>query len=195
MANIYILLDRSQSMINQWAEAIGAINGYVEELTPETRVFLAVFDSIGYDVLRNTTAQIWQPISPTEVMPRGGTPLYDASARIMHRAFDDNAEKTVLVTMTDGDENNSKKYTHSDIKLLSQQFAAKGWQEVFLGANFKNVDIVASSRGLAESKYMNMSTLNFVSTMKGFAGSTVAYASGTSDSIDFTAAAKADAVK
>jgi hypothetical protein len=194
-SGVYMLIDRSGSMTNQWKEVIGSINTYVENLQPETELFIAVFDSNGYDVVRRGTVAGFTKVSSEEFAPRGGTPLLDASARIMYRAFDDNHDKTILVIMTDGEENSSQKYKLSDVKYLTAQMEAKDWQVLFLGANFDNVREQATSYGLQGSKFMNMTTANFNDSMVAVAGASASYTSGLARSVDFSDADKAAAVK
>lgn len=193
---IYILLDRSQSMVSQWAEAVAAVNTYVEHIEDKTaKLFISVFDTQGYDVVRNTTVGHFSPIQPTEFGPRSGTPLLDAAARIMYRAFDDGHEKTILIIMTDGEENSSQKFKLSDVKYLIAQMERKEWQVLFLGANFDNVSEQATSVGLAGSKFMNMTTQNYTSSMIGLASNTSFYAAGTARGIDISDQDKAEAVR
>ena len=190
--NVYILLDRSGSMQNLWSEAIGSINAYVEKLPKETDVYMAVFDN-DYDVVRQSKAGSWKPINNDEVSPRGMTALYDASARIMQRAIDDNAEKTIIVVMTDGEENSSRNFKHADIKNLVAKVDAKKWELIFLGANFDKVATVAQSYGRGFDKFTNISAdnlRNFAATT--LATSSVAYATGAA--MSFTDADKAAAV-
>lgn len=175
--NVYILLDRSGSMSNLWSEAIGSINAYVEKLPKETDVYMAVFDN-EYDVIRQSKAGSWKPVTNEDASPRGMTALYDASARILQRAIDDNSEKTVVVVMTDGEENSSRNYKHSDIKDLVSKVDAKKWELIFLGANFDKVGAVAASYGRTNDKFVNMSEKGMRNFMSGtLASSTVAYAS------------------
>lgn len=185
--NVYILLDRSGSMANLWDEAVGSINAYVEKLPKKTKVHMAVFDN-EYKVIRNTTAGEWKDVSDKDATPRGMTALFDASARIMQRAIDDNAEKTVVVVMTDGEENCSKNFKQSDVKALVSYLDEKKWEIVFLGANFDKVGEVAMSYGKGFDKFADMKSGN----MRGFmstnlAAATSAYVSGTSASINFSA--------
>jgi hypothetical protein len=154
--NVYILLDRSGSMETMWDEALGSINGYVAELPEKTNVFLAVFDT-DYNVIRNTAAKKWKPISREDATPRGGTRLFDSAARIMYRALDDNAEKTVIVVMTDGFENSSLNFKQSDVKTLSKTMEAKKWELLFLGANFDKVgDVAINNFGVASGKFADV---------------------------------------
>jgi uncharacterized protein YegL len=149
---IFILLDRSGSMNSMWNEALGGINGYIKKFQhdkaylDDTDVMLAVFDSVGYDVIRNTTANEWKDVTVEEVQPRGGTPLLDASARIMHNMIDSGAKRAILVVVTDGDENQSTKYKKSDVIALTKHVTEKlDYEMVFLGANFDKVAEVAQT--------------------------------------------------
>jgi hypothetical protein len=139
-----------------WDEALGSINGYVKELPEKTNVFLAVFDT-DYNVIRNTTAKKWLPLSRDDATPRGGTRLFDSAARIMYRALDDNAEKTVIVVMTDGFENASLNFKQSDVKALSKTMDAKKWELLFLGANFDKVgDVAVNNFGVGAGKFADV---------------------------------------
>ena len=184
--NVYILLDRSASMQSQWAEALSSINAYVKELPKNTDVFLAAFDH-DYVVVRNSSVKHWEPVSSTEIQPRGNTRLFDAAARIMQRAIDDNAEKTIVVVMTDGEENSSLNYKQADVKALANVLDSKKWELVFLGANFDKVgDVAMNNFGRSSNKFYNMTSGNFGSSMtQTLATASAAYAT-TGQSINFT---------
>ena len=168
--NVYILLDRSGSMSGMWEEALGSINGYVKALKAETKVFLAVFDN-EYKVIRNTTAGEWEDLTDEDATPRGSTRLFDSAARIMYRAIDDNAKKTVVVVMTDGEENASLNFKQSDVKNLASVFEKKKWELIFLGADFDRVgDVATQNFGVAANKYTNVKPGN----MRGYMTSTLA---------------------
>jgi len=178
--NVYILLDRSGSMRSMWDEAIGSINGYVKALSPDTNVFLATFDT-DYTVLRSTKVGYWEDVSSTEIEPRGNTRLFDSAARIMHRAIDDGAEKTVVVVMTDGEENSSQNFKQADVKALAKVLENKNWELIFLGANFDKVGDVAKNFGVGFDKFTNITNGNMREYMgTTLAASTQAYASGKS---------------
>ena len=192
--NVYLLLDRSGSMQTLWTEAIGSINGYVSNLPKDTNVTLAVFDSISYDLIRNTKAKSWEEVSAEEVSPRGSTPLYDSAARLLWRAFDDNPKRAAFVVMTDGEENHSKNFNQSSVKQLIQQAEAKDWQVIFLGANFEKVGDQAQRVGLQTDKFMNISAANLRGSMNDLAVYTTSYAT-TGASINLSDADKMKAVK
>ena len=111
------------------------------------------------DVRDKQSIVYWDPIGVDEIKPRGMTPLYDAAANVMHRALDANAKRTVIVVMTDGDENSSREYTQQKIKDLTERCTAKEWEVLFLGANF-DVKTYTSNAGLKKTKMRNFDPTN-----------------------------------
>jgi uncharacterized protein with von Willebrand factor type A (vWA) domain len=190
--NVYILLDRSGSMATLWNEAIGSINGYIEKLKKTDKVHLAVFDN-EYTVIRDVKVKDWEDVTSEEVQPRGTTALYDSCGKIMTQAEEDDANKTVLVVMTDGYENCSKEYTQAAIKARVKQFEDKKWEVVFLGANFDAVESVSGSLGVMAGKTMNINAGMLRSSMDSLSAYTTAYAT-TGATINFTAEDKMRAV-
>lgn len=178
--NVYFLLDRSGSMENIWDEALGSINGYVDGLPVTTKITLAAFDNLSYDIVSETTAKLWKNITRADIDPRGGTPLYDSAARMMQRALEDNPEKAIFVVMTDGEENSSRNFTQADVKNLVSQLTAKKWEVIFLGANFDKVGVIASGFGVKDvGKFMNIKKGSLSGAMRGFAEASTAYASAS----------------
>lgn len=193
--NAYILLDRSGSMESQWTEALGAINGYVEELPAKAKVMLAVFDTNGYDVIRSTTAKDWKKVTREDAAPRGGTPLFDASMRMMQRIEEDRPDRAVFVVMTDGEENSSQKFRQNEVKAMADKLRQKDYELLFLGANFDKVGDTASIYGSGSAKWMNMTTQNMGDAMRGLGMTTSAYMTGAVGAINLTDADKANATK
>jgi hypothetical protein len=189
MSNVYITVNRTQ-----WKEALGSINGYVEELPGKTRVLLAVFDTVGYDVIRSTTAKDWKPVTNEDAMPRGGTPLFDSSMRMMQRIEEDKPERAVFVVMTDGEENNSQKYRQHEVKAMADKLRAKNYEILFLGANFDKVGDTAAVYGAGQAKWINMTPQNMGDAMRGLSMTTANYMA-TGAAMNFTADDKANATK
>lgn len=184
--SVYILLDRSGSMTTMWDEALKSINLYVKKLDGPTNVVLATFDSESYDVLRDTKVDSWRTVSIADALPRAMTPLYDACGKLLDRMFDDDPESGVLVVMTDGYENSSKEYTKETIESrLASAKTDKGWQVVFLGANFRDITSVSTSLGIAPSQSLNITGGNMGDTMAVLASYTRAYTT-TKSNISFT---------
>lgn len=201
MQHDFILLDRSGSMTTLWKEAIGSINGYVKKLAEEkvdTGVTLVTFDLAGpgmsFDILRDRiTPATWRDVDIKESEPRGSTPLNDATAKIVHMAKAGNYDKVAIIVMTDGHENSSREYTVQQVKQLLDTCRAKGWQVIFLGANFDNAQ-QAASYGTAAGQTISASAANLAGTMSNMATARSSYAS-TGQAMEFTDDEKKKAAK
>jgi uncharacterized protein YegL len=163
----YILLDRSGSMQSLWVEALSSVNSFAKELANkkdgpavDSHITLAVFDSqegLQFDVLRRKQPALhWENVTDKDAISRGMTPLLDAMARIIALAEADNPDKAVIVMMTDGAENASREVKREGIKAALDRVKAKGWEVVFLGANFDNISD-AGSVGVDRGQQMAMS--------------------------------------
>lgn len=157
----YILLDRTGSMQSIWDEALGSVNAYVKGLAEgDGYATLAVFDAhngLQFDVLRaGVPVQTWKDVTTQEASPRGMTPLFDAIGRIIARAESEAPEKAVIVIMTDGEENSSREMKKDDVKAALERCEKKGWQVVFLGAEFAKFND-ADAVGIAGGQQVAMS--------------------------------------
>ena len=123
---------------------------------------------------RKQPALHWEPVTDKDASPRGMTPLLDALIRIIALADADNPQKAVIVVMTDGQENASKEVTHAGVKAALERVKAKGWEVIFLGANFDNISD-ASSVGVAAGKQMAMSAGTMNMSMERLAKKSRAY--------------------
>ena len=181
----YILLDRSGSMQSLWVEALSSVNAFAKELANKTdgpsvdsHVTLAVFDSqesLQFDTLRRKQPALhWENVTDKDASPRGMTPLLDAMVRIISLAEGDNPDKAVIVVMTDGQENASREVTREGVKAALDRVKAKGWEVVFLGANFDNI-ADASSVGVGGGKQMAMSVGTMNESMSRLARKSRAY--------------------
>lgn len=178
----YILLDRSGSMASRWAETIGAIGIYADGLKDmkKATLTLAVFDSSTQteyrEVLKDKPVKEWAGV-PVDVTPRGGTPLFDAVSRIVSQIKSDDPKKATLVVVTDGQENSSKEITREQAKALLDEMRGKGYDVVFIGADFDNFS-QASGLGNAAGSTISMTAGNYASAMGSMAMRTAAYNAG-----------------
>lgn len=193
--NSYILLDRTGSMSGIWDEALGSVNAYVDSVVEPDEgpqvindITFAVFDAqegFQFDILReNVSGENWMQVTSDEVNPRGMTPLFDAIGRIMSVAEADAPEKAVIVIMTDGKENASQEYTKEQAKAALDRAEKRGWQVVFLGAEFANF-ADADSVGVSRSKQMAVSKDQLGVTMENLAKKNRGYAQEIAPSVDF----------
>lgn len=205
----YILLDRTGSMEPMWTEALSSVNAYADGLASldggprvDADITLAAFDAqdgLQFDVLRDgVDAEDWRKVTNREVTPRGMTPLYDAIGRIVSLAEKDHPEKAVIVIMTDGEENSSTEMTKKSAKAALDRVRDKGWEVVFLGAEFSNFDD-AEGVGQTASRNMAVSKEQLSDSMNRLAQKSKDYAAGAAPSVEWNAedraAAKEDEVK
>jgi hypothetical protein len=194
----YILLDRTGSMSGIWDEALTSVNAYARAVGEEregeaegdlrTEVTLAVFDHQGglqYDILRRQAdADHWQDVTSDEASPRGMTPLFDAIGRTISMAEEDNPERAVIVIMTDGHENASQEFTKDTARAALDRAKAKGWEVIFLGADFGQFSD-AEGVGVAASKSMGMSAGTMQESMSRLAFKARSYGTGEEAEVNF----------
>jgi hypothetical protein len=197
----YILLDRTGSMSDIWEEALTSVNAYADSFAADapgaeiaggdikTAVTLAVFDhqdGLQFDVLRDKVdSSKWTKVSDADAMPRGMTPLYDAIGRIVSRAEADAPEKAVIVIMTDGMENSSTELTNQGAKAALDRARARGWEVVFLGAEFASFGD-AEAVGMSASKTMAVGEGQMSGSMNDLAQKARAYGKGAAPAVEFT---------
>lgn len=204
----YILLDRSGSMQPLWVEALSSVNAYAKELANrsdgdavDAHITLALFDGqdgLDFNVIRKAQPALhWDAVSDKDATPRGMTPLLDAMVRLIALAESDNPQKAVIVVMTDGEENASREASRVGVKTALDRIKARGWEVVFLGANFDNI-ADAGAVGVQAAKQMAMSAGTMNESMARLAKKSRAYAA-RSQSVEFDsedrAAAKEATIK
>jgi Mg-chelatase subunit ChlD len=146
--HIHILLDRSGSMASIADDVIGGFNTFLKEQQangPDARLTLVQFDSQDAQdvILSGSPIMDAKPLNSTIYRPRGGTPLLDATGRLIERAMLEEQirsqnrlpqEDIVFVSITDGEENQSREYTLEQVRNLIAEREAAGWTFVFLSA-------------------------------------------------------------
>lgn len=175
---IVVVLDRSGSMGSVQAATIEGINSFIEgqKTSPgQARMTLIQFDD-AYEV-----NYVDRPITEVPSLnfdtykPRGMTALLDAMGRSIDELGErlaalpesERPSKVVVVIQTDGQENHSTKFTHSEVsEKIKHQKEKYGWEFIFLGAN-QDAIATASTFNIANAVTYNA---NNVSTRKVFSG-------------------------
>jgi uncharacterized protein with von Willebrand factor type A (vWA) domain len=190
--SVFVALDRSGSMSGEkWTNAVDSLNEYVKGLQKEEvsgDITVLAFDSDGMyggnssirlsPLAESADIAYFKRIDPTVLYPAGGTPLYDAAGHVMNLALEKNSKRSVVVILTDGEENTSKEYTQEKIKEKVKVLEGKKWEVIFLGANF-DVTKYTHAAGLAGTKMRNFDLNNQVQRTAMYADltkSTAAYA-------------------
>ncbi|MBY9066425.1 VWA domain-containing protein [Hyphomonas sp. WL0036] len=204
----YILLDRTGSMSNIWDEALSSVNAYADSFAEDapgaeiagddikTAVTVAVFDyqdGMQFDILRDKVVpKNWKEVTDDEANPRGMTPLFDAIGKMVARAEADNPEKAVIVIMTDGLENSSREFTRDGAKAALERAEKRGWEVIFLGAEFASFGD-AESVGVTASQTMAVGQGRMKDSMDTLAQKARAYGKGAAPSVEFNAEDRAAA--
>jgi hypothetical protein len=157
---VAIVLDESGSMGSIRTEVIGAFNQQVETIKAnssdmETLVSLVTFNSdVDKPKLWNQPDSSLKEISERDYQPRGMTALNDAIAMTIEKLQlvedkDDPTTSFLMIVITDGEENNSKRfpgmYNQSIGKMIKAVQDTDKWTVTFMGAN-QNIE--QASRGL-----------------------------------------------
>lgn len=201
---VTFLLDRSGSMGDIRAETIEGFNTYLSGLQAEKhadiRFTFLTFDSQSLDKLYVATPVAEVPLLTfATFIPRGGTPLIDASYSTIKAveeavAREEKKPRVVVCIQTDGEENQSQAHTWADLSALVKAKQEEGWQFNFLGAGidaYKQAALTGISASGTMSYGVGMAETQ--SAFRSYASNTVNYSSGMAASMDFVDDQKAAA--
>jgi Mg-chelatase subunit ChlD len=146
--HLYVLLDRSGSMASMASDVVGGYNRLLAEQQADgadARLTLVQFDSQDPHEVVVDAVPIREvlPMTAATFQPRGGTPLLDATGRMIAKAASHAEhrrllglppERIIVVTITDGEENQSRELTLQQVRKLVTARQEEGWVFVFLGA-------------------------------------------------------------
>ena len=141
--HLIILLDRSSSMYETAPLTLQMLNEaqeqYKQTLPPGSHYTLATFssqkDPLLTFVFSHQLLSTVPQIQPDQYQPEGCTALYDALFKLIAE-FENGNEKTILLIITDGQENDSRHHTRQEIfDKINKLRVERGWEFVFMGAN------------------------------------------------------------
>lgn len=142
---ILVALDSSGSMQNIAKDMEGGLQTYLDNQKKqpgECFVTLYTFDD---RIEKSIIYANIQHIGKISITPRGSTALFDcigdlitdAGSRLSKTPEKERPELVLVLCLTDGMNNASKRYTKDQIaKMIKHQEEKYNWQFVFMGANF-----------------------------------------------------------
>lgn len=189
VVHLYVLLDRSGSMAAMADEVIAGFNQLLADQVADgddARMTLVQFDGVEPQHVVADAVPITEmtPLDATTFVPRGATPLLDATGILLGRATSREAarasaglsgEQVVVVSITDGHENSSSEFSLSAVRRLVEERTAGGWQFVFLGAA---LDVYGEAGGMG---YRHGSTQSFAPDGTGARAAFASLSTGTSE--------------
>lgn len=166
LTELVFILDKSGSMSGLEKDTIGGFNSMLtkqQELNQECFITTVLFDN-NYELLHDRiNLKAVSPLTNKEYSIGGSTALLDAIGKTInklisvqkHTAQEYQAEKVMMVIITDGEENSSREYSTEKIKsLIEHQKTKYGWEFIFLGANIDSVE-TASTIGIDADRATN----------------------------------------
>ncbi len=171
--HITLVLDRSGSMESMRGDAIGGFNTFLHDqqaVPGHATLTLVQFDDRYEKPFEFTPIGSVPPLNEQTFVPRGSTALLDAiglaieetGGRLAALAEHDRPGKVLFVTLTDGMENASHRFSQAQIaEKISHQRDVYTWEFVFLAAN---QDAIATG---AQMGFAAGSSATFAATGKG----------------------------
>lgn len=147
--HIVVLLDRSGSMESIADDVIGGFNKLIADQKRDGNdaiVTLVQFDTQQPEdvIYENLPIADVPPLTRNTFVPRGGTPLLDATGRLVSRLRGqmradsrpgDQQPHIVFVTITDGQENESREFSLIKVRELVANCEQEGWTFAYLSAD------------------------------------------------------------
>jgi uncharacterized protein with von Willebrand factor type A (vWA) domain len=197
-----LIIDESGSMSDVRDTTISSINEYMQDRLkeiPAARFFLTKFNTETRQLFVNTRVDEFKPLTRKSYDPDGGTALLDAVGSTLESVETLNYKKVLVLIVTDGQENTSRKFNKAQIKEKIGKLEDSGhFTFVFMGANQdawqgaqdlgmryqgNTVAYAAASAGGAMRK-MSAGTSLFMTD--GGADSTISFASAPGSTLDLT---------
>ncbi len=151
LTELVFIVDRSGSMAGMEADTVGGVNSVLKknvQAEGDAVVSVVLFDHETEVLVDRRPIDEVAPLTEEDYWVRGCTALLDALGGgikfidRVHRYLPEEAKpaKTIFVITTDGMENDSHKFTYSQVKGMVDAKQAEGWEFLFLGANIDAVE-------------------------------------------------------
>ena len=186
---IHFILDRSGSMYEIIHDTIGGFNSFLKQQKDNINKDYEIIDNNGNNIKQKTNIYFslyqfdhkyiisYKNKNITEVedlnydtfIPRGQTALFDAIGITVNKIKKINEDDNIIVViLTDGEENCSKKYTKRKINNLITKKRNENIEFVFLGANQDAIES-AQNIGISANSAMTYSanTKNVIACFDG----------------------------
>ena len=166
--NVVFVIDESGSMTGTESDVIGGFKKVIDEQKENDKGSCTV----SYYKFSSTVTEVFKGVDVNEVeyldgkySPNGLTALYDGVGTAIDKIGkwldsmkeEDKPEKTMVVIMTDGGENNSKDYSASKVKeMIEHQESKYNWTFVYMGSDLTNAND-ANSIGISTRCYSSKS--------------------------------------
>ena len=166
--SINVIIDRSGSMSTLATDTIGGFNTFLTDQKGqpgEAVLTLCTFNTdyrLVHDFVRltsvpNLDAKSYSPSGGTALLDAMGATITEVGKKLAAMNEDDRPSKVIVLVITDGQENSSRKYTKQQVAdMVKHQQDTYNWEFMFFGASLDQVaDGVAL--GISTQNSMNYS--------------------------------------
>lgn len=162
LTELVFILDRSGSMSGLEDDTIGGFNSFIDKqknVDGKCLVSTVLFNSRSKIIYDRVSLDEISKMTRSDYVPGGSTALIDAMGDAIHHIKnvhkyireEDVPNNTVFVIITDGQENDSHKYSSDEVKAMVNKQKEMGWEFIFLGANIDAVE-TAKQYGIDENR-------------------------------------------
>jgi uncharacterized protein YegL len=180
LTEIIAVVDRSGSMGSVTDETIEGFNAFIraqrEDKESDADVTLVLFDDEYKKPYDCVPIKEFPYLDHKTYVPRGCTALLDAIGKTVNEAKNRirktreraRPDKVIVVILTDGHENASKRYKKSDVfRLIRRQEEKHNWEFIFLGAGQDSI-AEARSYGIKGTQVSAYTAASGMSSKKAF---------------------------
>ena len=188
--NVIFILDESGSMSSTASDVRGGFNTYIEKIKSDGNQYSLSTIKFGTTVRPLFTNQPLDQVpllTEQNYMPLDSTALYDAIGFALSEACkywgtDEKpygTDRFIVIIMTDGFENASKKFSKEEITAkIKRREAAGNWTFVYMGAD-QDAWSVAGNLGFAQGNVMSYASTSTNAVFSNLATSTTTASSST----------------
>jgi len=162
---IICILDRSGSMESIIDDSITGFNNFLkeqQEIVGDATMSILLFDTEFQEIVSNKDIKYIEPLTQKIYYPGGGTSLYDSIGISIDNELDflakdpkNRSDKTLIVILTDGEENSSNLYHKEKIKyMITEMKEIFKWEFLFLAAN-QDAILTADGIGISSGNSIN----------------------------------------
>ena len=140
-SHIAIILDKSGSMGSCREQTISGFNEQIQQIQDtgkDSKVSFVAFNHEVDTVFWNEDPDRLVPITSSDYQPSGSTAMYDAVGYTINRLKDEvgKDDTVLLIIMSDGWENASKKFNQSTLaEMIQERQSTDKWTITYMGAN------------------------------------------------------------
>ena len=148
---IIFVIDESGSMQGTESDVIGGFNNFIEEQNskPYGKIDVTlykfnsnssrVFDNLPLDKIRHLERGDYNPGGLTALYDTIGIAINETEKYKTHLKQKHKPDMTLMVIITDGQENASREYSADTVKrLIEKHEQSENWQFIYLGADLSN---------------------------------------------------------